>query len=161
MSIFVKYKSFLSMKFFSFYQWNSNAANLISFPTYFPSILLSDLECFLILKGRALLRREICGNFSYATGWEYFVEKIKVGRHKGWRLESGFFATRIHQHYFPRLVAANRLSILVGSTQPFYAQLTLTRRFFKSPLIFEPSEISATVLRRSFGVFFTPLRQVS
>lgn len=73
LSIFFKYKSFLPTV--------DGAPNLIFFPTYFSSIL-SDLECSLILKGRALLR-EICGDFSYAIGREYFVEKIKVGRHKG------------------------------------------------------------------------------
>jgi len=54
------------------------------------------------------------------------------------------------------LVAADRLSILGGDTQPPRSFHPRPRRCFESPLIFEPSEISATLLRRSFGVSFTP-----
>ncbi|EZA51953.1 hypothetical protein X777_09268, partial [Ooceraea biroi] len=52
------------------------------------------------------------------------------------------------------------LSILDGSNPPAFLP-TFAQGSFESPLIFELGEISAMVLRRSFGVSFTPPRQVS
>jgi len=53
-------------------------------------------------------------------------------------------------------IAADRLSILDGDTQPPRPFHPRSRKCFESPLIFEPGEISATLLRRSVGVSFTP-----
>ncbi|KYN36937.1 hypothetical protein ALC56_08728 [Trachymyrmex septentrionalis] len=58
---------------------------------------------------------------------------------------------------------SNKLSILSDDNHPLrpHVHSILAPGYFKSPLIFELDEISATVFRRSFGISFTPPRQVS
>ncbi|KYN29240.1 hypothetical protein ALC57_01363 [Trachymyrmex cornetzi] len=60
-------------------------------------------------------------------------------------------------------ILLDKLSILGDGNHPPrpHVHSIFAPGYFKSPLIFELDEISATVFRRSFGISFTPPRQQS